>query len=238
MTATLAALVFAHALADFMLQTNEMVRRKKEPRVLLLHVGIVAAVSWLALGLAPAALAPVALVAATHLAIDAYKVHRLPKDLASFLADQAAHLMVLGAAALAFPGAYGLGLWAGEPALAHLPRAMAFLAGLVIATQAGSFAVGLLMLGLPPLQGSLESLPSGGRVIGLLERSMVYLFVLTGQMQALGFLLAAKSILRFGEVQADRRAAEYVIIGTLASFAWALGVALLARAALDALAAS
>jgi hypothetical protein len=37
-----------------------------------------------------------------------------------------------------------------------------------------------------------------------------------------GFLIAAKSILRFGSVKDDRALSEYVIIGTLASFGWAL----------------
>ena len=111
---------------------------------------------------------------------------------------------------------------------------MAAVAGLMIATRAGSFAIGLLMAGLPPLADS-DSLPSGGRVIGPIERALVFLFVLSGQAPVIGFLIAAKSVLRFGEVQKDRRAAEYVIIGTLASFAWAFAVALLAQAALAAL---
>jgi hypothetical protein len=37
-----------------------------------------------------------------------------------------------------------------------------------------------------------------------------------------GFLVAAKSILRFGTATRDQRTAEYVIIGTLASFGWAI----------------
>jgi hypothetical protein len=237
MIETLSALLFAHALADFMMQSNAMVRRKKETLVLLAHAAIVGGVAWAALGFGPV-LVPVAIVALTHLAIDAYKVHLLPGDLASFIADQAAHLIILAGVVLAFPGAYAAGVWPAaaeaEPVLRHLPRAMAVLAGLVIATQAGSFAIGLLMAGLPPL-GDIDSLPAGGRVIGLLERAMVFLFVLTGQTAVIGFLIAAKSVLRFGEVQKDRRAAEYVIIGTLASFAWALAAALATEAAVAAL---
>jgi hypothetical protein len=36
------------------------------------------------------------------------------------------------------------------------------------------------------------------------------------------FLIAAKSILRFGTVQKDRAASEYVIVGTLASVGWSM----------------
>jgi hypothetical protein len=46
--------------------------------------------------------------------------------------------------------------------------------------------------------------------------------ILLGQPEAVGLLIAAKSILRFGAVKDDRAASEYVIIGTLASFGWAL----------------
>jgi hypothetical protein len=71
------------------------------------------------------------------------------------------------------------------------------------------------------------SLPQGGRLIGKLERLMIFMLVLSGEIVGIGLLIAAKSILRFGEIQSSesRQIAEYVIIGTLASFAWALGVA-------------
>jgi hypothetical protein len=46
--------------------------------------------------------------------------------------------------------------------------------------------------------------------------------------------VAAKSILRFGEVRepAQRKEAEYIIIGTLMSFSWALLIAFGIRAVL------
>ena len=42
-----------------------------------------------------------------------------------------------------------------------------------------------------------------------------------------------KSILRFGTVKDDRRVSEYVIIGTLASFGWAILWASATAALLD-----
>jgi hypothetical protein len=51
-----------------------------------------------------------------------------------------------------------------------------------------------------------------------------------GEPGAIGFLIAAKSILRFGELRAHRKEAEYVIIGTMWSFVCGLLVALAARA--------
>jgi hypothetical protein len=70
-------------------------------------------------------------------------------------------------------------------------------------------------------------LPLGGQLIGRLERLMILMLLLAHQPDAIGLLIAAKSILRFNELarDTDRRASEYVIIGTLASFAWAMATA-------------
>lgn len=55
-----------------------------------------------------------------------------------------------------------------------------------------------------------------GRVIGLLERIFVFLFVLLNQYTAIGFILAAKGVARFQDFK-SRTFAEYVLIGTLLS---------------------
>lgn len=69
-----------------------------------------------------------------------------------------------------------------------------------------------------------ESLVNAGRYIGILERLMVFIFVLTDHWEAIGFLLAAKSIFRFGDLKEskDRKLTEYILIGTLLSFGIAL----------------
>ena len=46
--------------------------------------------------------------------------------------------------------------------------------------------------------------------------------ILGGLPEGIGFLIAAKSVLRFGTVREEAKLSEYVIIGTLASFGWAL----------------
>lgn len=60
-----------------------------------------------------------------------------------------------------------------------------------------------------------------GRVIGLLERGLIYAFVLSGQYGAIGFTLAAKGFTRFKELE-NRGFAEYVLIGTLLSSSLAM----------------
>lgn len=241
MTETFAALLFAHAVADFLLQPGWMVRRKAEPQILLAHVGIVAATAWAAVGFA---LHPAILVlAGLHLATDALKVRVLGDRLAGYLADQALHLATLVGIALWQPGLYAGGAWASgalgplpAPALALLPQAMAFAAGAILATAAGGHAIGKLLAPFLAAQPVLtaDSLEDAGRLIGLLERGVAFFLVVVGQPAGVGFLIAAKSVLRFSAARDDRRVSEYVIIGTLASLGWALaaGYATLALAAL------
>ncbi|WP_332910802.1 hypothetical protein [Algoriphagus boritolerans] len=64
------------------------------------------------------------------------------------------------------------------------------------------------------------SLQNAGKYIGILERLFVFVFVITGKWEAIGFLLAAKSVFRFGDLRKskDRKLTEYILIGTLISF--------------------
>jgi len=83
----------------------------------------------------------------------------------------------------------------------------------------------LQVLQLEP-RGQADDKPTGGgvdereyntgRVIGILERIFVYVFVLAEQYTAIGFILAAKGVARFHELE-NRTFAEYVLIGTLLS---------------------
>lgn len=218
MTETFAALIFAHVLADFAFQTGWMVARKREPAILLLHVAVVAVTAYAALGRIDTPL-PLALAGA-HLAIDAVKTY-LVRDagrLRPFLLDQAAHLATVAATAALAPALWAGGIWAGLPWLAPV---MALVAGLILATTAGGYAVGMLV---QPLlrEGPQDGLPGGGRLIGLLERGLIFVLIVVGEPAGIGFLIAAKSVLRYEATSQNRSASEYVIVGTLASFGWAM----------------
>lgn len=67
-----------------------------------------------------------------------------------------------------------------------------------------------------------------GRVIGILERVLLFGFVLQAQYGAIGFILAAKAFTRFKALD-DRPFAEYVLIGTLLSACLAFGTGGLVR---------
>jgi len=73
-----------------------------------------------------------------------------------------------------------------------------------------------------------------GATIGILERLLICVFVLTGTDVAIGFVVAAKTLARFRQLD-DREFAEYYLLGTLASVAVAIASALVARAAVGVL---
>jgi hypothetical protein len=80
------------------------------------------------------------------------------------------------------------------------------------------------------------SVPSGapariGATIGALERLLIVVFVLVGAEAAVGFVIAAKTIARFKQLD-DRGFAEYYLLGTLASVSVAIVSGLIAKAAL------
>ena len=65
-----------------------------------------------------------------------------------------------------------------------------------------------------------------GALIGCVERALMLVFVIISQYEALGFLVAAKSILRFSQVTEGEKS-EYVLAGTLLSLAIALSLGIL-----------
>jgi hypothetical protein len=233
MLETLYALVLAHALADFVFQTRWMVANKAHVPVLGLHVAIVTVLSIAALGGLPWGV--LAVIAGSHLVMDVAKTHWLRDDWRMFLFDQAVHLGAILATALTWPMAYSAGIWAVPPSVlatlvpaaffTGLPDLMLIVTGLILTTRMGDYLIGKIM---KPIAATLpdddrdSGLPEGGRLIGLLERALIYLLVLTGQGAGVGFLIAAKSILRFNTTKYDRKMTEYVIIGTLLSFGWAM----------------
>jgi len=71
-----------------------------------------------------------------------------------------------------------------------------------------------------------------GRLIGIIERWFILGFVLSGNTDTAGFVIAAKALLRFPELSKDPSAAaaegrtEYVLLGSLVSWFIAFAVAL------------
>ncbi len=230
------ALLAAHVLADFVIQRRKDVERKTELWVFGRHIGIVCILTWILLGSLDAWLA-VLVTGAGHAAIDACKLwaeRRRPNSrLMFFILDQLAHLAVI-AGLLVF---YAYRGWTGSIWVDWMgpdfTRLLIFGSGFILCVRTGGIVIGMAtvpyleeirrMRRSDPQNASPEGLSKGGSMIGQLERLLIFFFFMAGHLEGVAFLVAAKSVFRFGELtKHSRKEAEYILIGTLMSFAWAL----------------
>lgn len=76
-----------------------------------------------------------------------------------------------------------------------------------------------------------DSLLNAGKIIGILERVLIFTFILIDHWEAVGFLITAKSVFRFSDLKQaqDRKLTEYILIGTLSSFSIAIACGILVK---------
>lgn len=236
---TFIPLICARLVGDFILQQSRMIREKRRPEILLLHIMVITAISAALLGtFHPPILFAIAL---THAAADYVKSRLCTNELRPFILDQAFHVVVILALAAIYPLAFEQGAWSvlspDQRALYLKIAAMA--AGLIASIFAGGDLIEKLMSYIAKESECPESaqqgLKNGGRYIGWRERSLIFMPILAGNPEGVGFLIGAKSILRIGELKDghDRKLTEYIIIGTMLSFGWGLAAAELTRMALQ-----
>ena len=236
MIETFAALLTAHLLVDFVFQARWTVERKRRSGALLLHAAFVALVSYLLLGTWDWRILPAILL--TQVVMDAIHARWSSEALAPFVADQGVRLAVLLGLAYCFPDAAKSGWWmAGRnPGLSNWYYAsISCISGIILCVPVGGILIAKLIRRFTGemRDGGIEGLKRGGHYIGCLERSLVMLLLLINQPNGIGLLMAAKSILRFGEIKdaSQRKVAEYIIIGTFFSFGWALLISVLTQKA-------
>jgi hypothetical protein len=215
-------LLLAHLVGDFMLQPNRWVtakneRKQKAPQMYY-HVLVVGVLTMIALWSWQYWYIAV-LVTASHLAIDIWKSHR-PGRFIYFVADQLLHMGVLVVLWLLFLVKASV-----LPALAvHYFNSVHFWV-ILLAYYLVSGPMGIA-IGLATQKWQIEAgmdkggLDKAGLWIGRCERVLILTFVIAGQYTALGFLMASKSILRLADPE-DRpqKKTEYILVGTLISFA-------------------
>jgi len=193
----IAALVTAHLLGDFALQNTAQVHRKREWIVLAGHAGTVAALSYLLVARWDNWIVP-GVVFLSHAAIDAAKARvQSDRHLRTFTLDQLAHLAVIitvgiSLEALSAPSYFGL-----SPAL-YL-RALILVSGLVFVVWTSGVIIGFLVE--PYRQQMAQAEDSGanatglagaGRLIGQLERLLIFVLFLSGNPGAIGFLIGKR----------------------------------------------
>lgn len=219
-------LILAHLLGDFILQPNSWVadkeRRKLKSPYLYLHVLIHTVLNFIFLWNADLWWVTL-LVGGTHFIIDASKLifQTVKNKKRWFFIDQLLHILVIA----------GISFYYKEFSLEFLQNQEVLkivMAALFLTTPASIFIKILLSswTPVPETQSSLqtESLSSAGKYIGILERLLVFTFIMVNHWEGVGFMVAAKSVFRFSDLaQAkQRKLTEYVLIGTLLSFGLAV----------------
>lgn len=219
-------LILAHLFGDFILQPNSWVAEKEskklKSRYLYLHVLIHTILSFIFLW--NTQLWWVAfLVGVSHFIIDAAKLsfQTVKSKKSWFFIDQALHIVVIAGVSFYF-NEFNFDFLKNQEILKII------MAALFLTTPASIFIKILLSswTPVPETQNNIqtESLSSAGKYIGILERLLVFTFIVMNHWEGVGFMVAAKSVFRFSDLaQAkQRKLTEYVLIGTLLSFGMAV----------------
>jgi len=222
-------LLLAHLLGDFIFQPNKWVAHKIEnkykSKYLYIHCLLHGLLAWIFVfkgNFWPYAL----VIIITHYFIDLIKLtfQTDTNQKAWFFIDQMLHLIVLGLTTWAYLGF-------GQIGLPFIPAQLwPILIALVFLSTPASIVIKMLISTWTPVVGANDdSLQNAGKYIGILERLLIFTFIVTQHWEGIGFLIAAKSIFRFGDLQEskDRKMTEYILIGTLLSFGLAILVGLL-----------
>jgi hypothetical protein len=210
----------AHLLADFIFQPQKWCSLKekcKVSKVHFCHAGIVFVCSWV-LSFSFVFWWAALLIALFHLIIDLIKSYLFQKKEWKdklFFIDQALHLIVIA----------GVVYWFSINREFDFPFSISinsiFIVFSIIAcTKPSNIFIRKFMEAnnILPVQGN--TLLNAGRIIGSLERVISFVLIAFNQFAAVGFIIAAKSILRFKDL--DTAKTEYVLIGSLLSFGIAI----------------
>lgn len=227
-TIILLKLIAAHLTGDFLLQSDRMCADKfsnnstAKYKALILHAIIQAVLAYVFVAQWNCWIIPV-VIGVSHFIIDYVKSMSRRNDLISLVWDQLAHFCVI------------IGLW--WLVFARMPQFNA--ADDIFSSNLWLIATAYIAVLAPtsiliksfiefekwmPSDASSQGLPNAGKWIGYLERILILTFIFTDNIEGIGFLLAAKSVFRFGELNKakDIKITEYVLIGTFASFTIAI----------------
>jgi hypothetical protein len=224
----------AHFLCDFVIQNeaNALAKNKNgfNSKHLYIHIVLVWAFSfflsfnisfwWASL-----------IIAALHLTIDGLKaklMKQIPYRIWIFFVDQFIHVLII----LVITGLYYYhgqnfnNYGEGIKIFLLNSHALLYVLGYLLCLKPANIVIKQIIgKWLVEVVVSDNKLEETGRLIGNIERVMILSFVLLNQFAAIGFLLAAKSILRFKETEASKMS-EYVLLGTLISFSIAIIIGL------------
>jgi len=223
-------IIIAHLIGDFFLQPTSWVKDKERKKLksgklylhVLIHVVLIFVV-FMSFEVWKTALS----IGMFHLIIDALKSMFQTKKNARilFFVDQVLHFSSI---VLVWHVSYKGYL---DISFINETKSWILISGILFLTMPTSIIMKVIIAKWLPESDdeSPKSLQNAGKYIGILERVLIFVFILTNHFEAVGFLLAAKSIFRFGDLKEahDLKLTEYVLIGTLLSFGIAIVVSLM-----------
>lgn len=218
----------AHLLGDFVFQTQNL-SDNKEKRISIYHVyhaliiGLFSYTLSFDLGFWWVTL----LLTLTHFLIDVLKTHlvvrakKKGKSINYFFVDQFAHLFLIVLFVLLYNHFCSINFYFTIPDIKVLFTVFIFLfctkpSNIVIKNLFHYFQISTPI----DLEQNAEnkSLENAGKLIGIMERMITLVLIIKGQYEAVGLVIAAKSILRLNNTSKS----EYVLMGTLLSFGIAI----------------
>jgi len=223
------SLVTIHIIIDFYCQPSswlqDKVQRKYKSPKLVIHSMLHAMTACIPVLFITQSLYSIAclflIVGISHWVIDLTKVYmeeRTESNLQLFFADQILHITVLVLVAMHVSG-IGLNFIENLGSIIS-PKNIAILLTYILIFKPASILIGIVLQKYEPEEISESNgLRSGGEMIGYLERLLILTFIIIGQYAVIGFILAAKSIFRFGELNnaKSHNLTEYVLLGSFLS---------------------
>lgn len=216
--------ILAHLLADYFFQSDKWVESKNNAGLkspyFLLHLVIVFLSSWL-LSFQWQFVTGAAIITLLHAILDVLKSKLSAKARVGrylFFVDQSLHLVIIVGLVYLYNNYFAFDTWID---MSRLPeRALIIALAFLFCTKPANIIIREILrfyaISIPKTADTAQELPNAGKLIGIVERLLALTFILIGHFEAVGFLIAAKSILRFGEK--DSLKSEYVLVGTLLSF--------------------
>ena len=218
-------LILAHFIGDFLLQPQKWVTHKESKKHkskylyyhILVHIAALLVVLqfnfeyWLAF----------VSIILSHYIIDLIKLRLKTKSNGRLLfgLDQLAHLIVI-AIVVSIYQPYELNINS-----LYNPKFLLFITALLGVTVVSSIIMKTVISKWYFKENNSNlSLENAGAFIGILERLFVFALIITQHWEGIGFIIAAKSVLRFSDLSKakDRKLTEYILIGTLLSFGLAV----------------
>ncbi|MCF6182471.1 DUF3307 domain-containing protein [Lutibacter sp.] len=216
--------ILAHLMGDFLFQPNKWVKHKKKrkykSKYLYWHILIHTVLLLIALQFNFNYWKGIIIVIISHYITDLVKLY-LNKKVDSrilFFADQILHFIVItGVIYYYYPFKIDL-------TSIYSIKSLLLITFILITTYVSSVIIKILI---SKWKINNDSTNQAGKYIGILERLFIFSFILMNYWEGIGFLLAAKSVFRFGDLSnaKDRNLTEYILIGTLLSFGMAIATA-------------